>query len=46
MVSIAEIINTIINNPEKVDEVSQMVKDLCQNFKLYEFMANPVCKAN
>ncbi len=39
MVSIAEIINTIINNPKKVDEVSQMVKDLCQNFKLYEFMA-------
>lgn len=36
MVTIAEIIGTIIDNPEKVDEVSQMVKNLCQNFKLYE----------
>jgi len=36
MVTIAEIIYTIINNPEKIDEVSQMVKDLCRNFKLYE----------
>ncbi len=33
---IAEIIHTIIDNPEKIDEVSQMVKNLCKNFKLYE----------
>ncbi|MDI9475785.1 MAG: serine hydroxymethyltransferase [Natronincolaceae bacterium] len=33
---IAEIIQTIIDNPEKIDEVSQMVKNLCKNFKLYE----------
>ena len=33
---IAEIIQTIIDNPEKLDEVSQMVKNLCKNFKLYE----------
>ena len=36
MVTIAEIIYTIINNPEKIDEVSQMVRNLCRNFKLYE----------
>ncbi|HZK56793.1 MAG TPA: serine hydroxymethyltransferase [Clostridia bacterium] len=36
MVRIAEIISTIIDDPKKVDEASQMVKDLCQNFKLYE----------
>lgn len=36
MVTIADIIGTIIDNPEKIDEVSQMVKNLCQKFKLYE----------
>jgi len=36
MVTIAEIISTIIDNQEKIDEVSQMVKNLCQKFKLYE----------
>ena len=36
MVVIAEIIGTIIDNPEKVSEVSEMVKNLCQKFKLYE----------
>ncbi len=36
MVKIAEIISTIIDDPKKVDEASQMVRDLCQNFKLYE----------
>lgn len=35
MVSIAEIISTIIDNPEKIQEVSKMVKDLCSKFKLY-----------
>lgn len=36
MVTIAEIIATIIDNPEKIDEASQMVKNLCEKFKLYE----------
>ncbi|MBU5677869.1 serine hydroxymethyltransferase [Alkaliphilus sp. MSJ-5] len=36
MATIADIIGTIIDNPEKIDEVSQMVKNLCQRFKLYE----------
>jgi len=36
MVTVAEIIATIIDNPEKIEEVSEMVKNLCQKFKLYE----------
>jgi len=36
MATIADIIGTIIDNPEKIDEVSQMVRNLCQRFKLYE----------
>ncbi len=36
MVVIADIIATIIDNPEKVEEASKMVTDLCKNFKLYE----------
>ncbi len=36
MADIAEIMSVIIDNPEKIDEVSQMVSNLCQNFKLYE----------
>jgi len=36
MVTIAEIIGTIIDNPEKIEEVSAMVKNLCIKFKLYE----------
>lgn len=36
MVSIAEIIETIISNPKKVDEVLKMVRNLCKNFKLYD----------
>ncbi len=36
MVGIAEIIDTIISNPEKIDEVLQMVKNICKNFKIYE----------
>ncbi|QUH20564.1 serine hydroxymethyltransferase [Alkaliphilus sp. B6464] len=36
MATIADIIGTIIDNPEKIAEVSQMVKNLCQRFKLYE----------
>ena len=36
MATIADIIGTIIDNPEKIDEVSQMVRNLCQKFKLYE----------
>lgn len=36
MVAIAEIIATIIDHPEKVQEVSDMVKNLCSKFKLYE----------
>ncbi len=35
MVTIAEIMSTIIDNPEKIQEVSKMVKDLCSKFKLY-----------
>jgi len=36
MVTVAEIIATIIDNQEKTVEVSEMVKNLCQKFKLYE----------
>ncbi|ABW19240.1 serine hydroxymethyltransferase [Alkaliphilus oremlandii] len=36
MVTIAEIIGTIIDHPERIDEVSSMVKNLCEKFKLYE----------
>jgi glycine hydroxymethyltransferase len=36
MATIAEIIVHIIDNPEKIDEVSALVKNLCQKFKLYE----------
>ncbi|SCZ11060.1 serine hydroxymethyltransferase [Alkaliphilus peptidifermentans] len=36
MVKIAEIMATIIDNPEKLNEASEMVTQLCSQFKLYE----------
>lgn len=36
MLLIADIMADIIDNPDRVEEVSQRVKDLCKNFKLYE----------
>lgn len=35
MVKIAEIMDTIISNSEKVDEVTKMVKQLCDKYPLY-----------
>ncbi|SES73176.1 serine hydroxymethyltransferase [Natronincola peptidivorans] len=36
MVKIADIIDTIINDPKKIIEASNMVKDICSQFKLYQ----------
>ncbi len=36
MASIATIIATIIDHPDKTEEAKGMVKDLCRQFKLYE----------
>lgn len=36
MVKIAEIIDMIISNPENIKEASEMVKNLCDQFKLYK----------
>ncbi len=35
MGSIAEIIDTIISNPEKIEEAKEMVKQLCSKYPLY-----------
>ncbi|KAB3537289.1 serine hydroxymethyltransferase [Alkaliphilus pronyensis] len=36
MATIAEVMATIIDNPEKEKQASEMVKELCSKFKLYE----------
>ncbi|SDK55554.1 serine hydroxymethyltransferase [Natronincola ferrireducens] len=36
MIKIAEMMDTIISNPDKIKEVSQMVTELCSEFKLYD----------
>lgn len=36
MITIAEIMDKIISNPDQVEEVRAMVSNLCQKFKLYE----------